>query len=137
MHDGLVPVLDDLKKSLRSAAGTTSKRVTPPTTLPERQDEILKASTVVSLKPAARGAGAENTFLSGKAGQGKTAAAKAELAELEAFADAQDLDLTTVFFSCEESPRATRSRVGSVRTPVARTPMGHPMQKVSTTSGTR
>jgi len=40
-----------------------------PTTLPERQDEILKLRR--SLKPAARGAGAENTFLSGKAGQGR------------------------------------------------------------------
>jgi len=80
-----------------------------PTTLPERQDEILKLRR--SLKPAARGAGAENTFLSGKAGQGKTAAAKAELAELEAFADAQDLDLTTVFFSCEGNLLELHARV--------------------------
>jgi len=107
MHDGLVPVLDD-QKSLRSAARTTSKGHTP-TTLPERQDEILKLRR--SLKPAARGAGAENTFLSGKAGQGKTAAAKAELAELEAFADAQDLDLTTVFFSCEGNLLELHARV--------------------------
>ncbi|WP_323192604.1 hypothetical protein [Halostella sp. PRR32] len=65
-----------------------------PTTLPERQEEILKLRR--SLKPAARGAGAENTFLSGKAGQGKTAAAKAELSELEAFAEAQALDLNSL-----------------------------------------
>jgi len=97
---------------LRSAARiTTSKRVTPPTTLPERQDEILKLRR--SLKPAARGAGAERTrSLSGKAGQ-EDAAAKAGLAELEAFADAQDLDLTTVFFfSCEGiSSSYTHARV--------------------------
>jgi len=99
-----------------------------PTTLPERQDEILKLRR--SLKPAARGAGAENTFLSGKAGQGKTAAAKAELAELEAFADAQDLDLTTVFFSCEGISSSYTLACGLCEELGGENPNGHPMQKV-------
>ncbi|ELZ39121.1 orc1/cdc6 family replication initiation protein [Halorubrum saccharovorum DSM 1137] len=99
-----------------------------PTTLPEREDEILKLRR--SLKPAARGAGAENTFLSGKAGQGKTAAAKAELAELEAFADAQDLDLTTVFFSCEGISSSYTLACGLCEELGGVNPNGHPMQKV-------
>ncbi|SFP96069.1 cell division control protein 6 [Halolamina pelagica] len=99
-----------------------------PTTLPEREDEILKLRR--SLKPAARGAGAENTFLSGKAGQGKTAAAKAELAELEAFAAAQDLDLTTVFFSCEGISSSYTLACGLCEELGGENPNGHPMQKV-------
>ncbi len=99
-----------------------------PTTLPERQEEILKLRR--SLKPAARGAGAENTFLSGKAGQGKTAAAKAELSELEAFAEAQALDLTTVFFSCEGISSSYTLACGLCEKLGGENPNGHPMQKV-------
>jgi len=108
MHDGLVPVLDDLRNLCGRRRGLP-QRGSHPNDATGRQDEILKLRR--SLKPAARGAGAENTFLSGKAGQGKTAAAKAELAELEAFADAQDLDLTTVFFSCEGNLLELHARV--------------------------
>ena len=100
---------------------------TPPS-LPERRDEILKLRR--SLKPAARGAGAENAFLSGKAGQGKTAAAKAELAELEAFAESQDLDLTTVFFSCEGISSSYTLACGLCEELGGGNPNGHPMQKV-------
>ncbi|EMA09543.1 MULTISPECIES: Cdc6/Cdc18 family protein [Haloarcula] len=99
-----------------------------PTTLPERQEEILKLRR--SLKPAARGAGAENTFLSGKAGQGKTAAAKAELAELKAFADAQNLDLTSMFFSCEGITSSYTLACGLCEELGGENPNGHPMQKV-------
>jgi len=99
-----------------------------PTTLPERQNEILKLRR--SLKPAARGAGAENTFLSGKAGQGKTAAAKAELAELESFATAQELDLTTVFFSCEGISSSYTLACGLCEELGGKNPNGHSMQKV-------
>ena len=99
-----------------------------PTTLPERQEEILKLRR--SLKPAARGAGAENTFLSGKAGQGKTAAAKAELAELKAFADAQNLDLTSRFFSCEGITSSYTLACGLCEELGGENPNGHPMQKV-------
>jgi cell division control protein 6 len=99
-----------------------------PTTLPERQEEILKLRR--SLKPAARGAGAENTFLSGKAGQGKTAAAKAELAELKAFADAQNLDLTSMFFLCEGITSSYTLACGLCEELGGENPNGHPMQKV-------
>jgi cell division control protein 6 len=99
-----------------------------PTTLPERREEILKLRR--SLKPAARGAGAENTFLSGKAGQGKTAAAKAELTELESFANAQDLDLTTIFFSCEGISSSYTLACGLCEELGSENPNGHPMQKV-------
>ncbi|OTF01714.1 Cdc6/Cdc18 family protein [Halorubrum sp. SD683] len=99
-----------------------------PTTLPERREEILKLRR--SLKPAARGAGAENTFLSGKAGQGKTAAAKAELSELESFAASQDLDLTTVFFSCEGISSSYTLACGLCEELGSENPNGHPMQKV-------
>lgn len=70
-----------------------------PVHLPERSDEVEKLRR--SLRPAARGVGAENAFLSGKAGQGKTAVAQAELTVLKEFADEQGLKLTTLFFSCE------------------------------------
>jgi len=99
-----------------------------PSTLPERRDEILKLRR--SLKPAARGVGAENAFLSGKAGQGKTAAAKAELAELEAFADAEGLDLTTVLFSCEGITSSYTLACGLCEELGGTNPNGHPMQKV-------
>ncbi len=99
-----------------------------PMTLPEREEEILKLRR--SLKPAARGAGAENTFLSGKAGQGKTAAAKAELAELSAFADGENLDLTTVFFSCEGIASSYTLACGLCEELSGENPNGHSMQKV-------
>jgi cell division control protein 6 len=99
-----------------------------PATLPEREDEILKLRR--SLKPAARGVGAENAFLSGKAGQGKTAAAKAELAELRAFADAEGLDLTTVLFSCEGISSSYTLACGLCEELGGDNPNGHPMQKV-------
>jgi len=105
-----------------------------PTTLPGGKTD-LEASTVVEARN--RGAGAENTFPFGKAGQGKTAAAKAELAELEAFADAQDLDLTTVFFSCEGISSSYTLACGLCENSVARTPMGIRCRRSSTTSGTR
>jgi len=99
-----------------------------PSTLPERRDEILKLRR--SLKPAARGVGAENAFLSGKAGQGKTAAAKAELAELEAFAGAEGLELTTVLFSCEGISSSYTLACGLCEELGGMNPNGHPMQKV-------
>ncbi|WP_284014783.1 Cdc6/Cdc18 family protein [Halobaculum litoreum] len=99
-----------------------------PSTLPERREEILKLRR--SLKPAARGVGAENAFLSGKAGQGKTAAAKAELAELEAFAAAEDLELTTVLFSCEGISSSYTLACGLCEELGGPNPNGHPMQKV-------
>lgn len=99
-----------------------------PSTLPERREEILKLRR--SLKPAARGVGAENAFLSGKAGQGKTAAAKAELAELEAFAEAEDLQLTTVLYSCEGISSSYTLACGLCESLGGRNPNGHPMQKV-------
>jgi len=99
-----------------------------PSTLPERHEEILKLRR--SLKPAARGVGAENAFLSGKAGQGKTAAAKAELAELDAFATAEGLELTTVLFSCEGISSSYTLACGLCEALGGGNPNGHPMQKV-------
>jgi cell division control protein 6 len=99
-----------------------------PSTLPERHDEILKLRR--SLKPAARGVGAENAFLSGKAGQGKTAAAKAELAELQKFAEQEELDLTTVLFSCEGISSSYTLACGLCEELGGENPNGHPMQKV-------
>ncbi|ESP89800.1 Cdc6/Cdc18 family protein [Candidatus Halobonum tyrrellensis] len=99
-----------------------------PTTLPERREEILKLRR--ALKPAARGVGAENAFLSGKAGQGKTAAAKAELGELESFAAAEDLELTAVHFSCEGISSSYTLACGLCERLCDTNPNGHSMQKV-------
>lgn len=52
-----------------------------PEGLPERESEL--ETLHMALMPAARGVGANNVFLYGKAGQGKTAAAEVELEELE------------------------------------------------------
>jgi cell division control protein 6 len=78
-----------------------------PDELPEREREIEDLH--MSLAPAARGVGANNVFLHGKAGQGKTAAAKAKLAELQQHAEqeSEHLDLTTCYISCESHDLST------------------------------
>ena len=84
-----------------------------PEELPERESEL--DSLHMALSPAARGVGANNAFLYGKAGQGKTAAAKKELAELEYHADKESdrLDLTTLYISCESHDLSTSFRAAS------------------------
>jgi cell division control protein 6 len=84
-----------------------------PDELPEREDEL--ESLHMALSPAARGVGANNAFLYGKAGQGKTAAAKTELAELEYHAEEESdhLDLTTLYISCESHDLSTSFRAAS------------------------
>lgn len=72
-----------------------------PDELPERSTELKALHQ--SLAPAARGAGANNVFLYGKAGQGKTATAKAKLRDLHYYAEQESdhLNLTTCYVSCE------------------------------------
>ncbi|WP_336328556.1 Cdc6/Cdc18 family protein [Halovenus sp. HT40] len=84
-----------------------------PDDLPERQEELEELH--MALRPAARGVGANNAFLYGKAGQGKTAAAKRELAELEEHAENESthLDLTTVYISCQSHDLSTTFRSAS------------------------
>lgn len=84
-----------------------------PDDLPERTDEVEDLH--MSLAPAARGVGANNVFLHGKAGQGKTAAAKAKLAELQAHAEKESdhLDLTTAYVSCESHDLSTSYKAAS------------------------
>ncbi|SEO74297.1 cell division control protein 6 [Halorientalis persicus] len=84
-----------------------------PDELPEREDELDNLH--MALSPAARGVGANNAFLYGKAGQGKTAAAKTELAELEYHAEEESdrLDLTTLYISCESHDLSTSFRAAS------------------------
>jgi cell division control protein 6 len=84
-----------------------------PDELPEREDELENLH--MSLSPAARGVGANNAFLYGKAGQGKTAAAKTELAELEYHAEEESdhLDLKTLYISCESHDLSTSFRAAS------------------------
>jgi cell division control protein 6 len=84
-----------------------------PDDLPEREDEIEDLH--MSLAPAARGVGANNVFLHGKAGQGKTAAAKAKLAELRNHAEYESdhLDLTTCYVSCESHDLSTSYKAAS------------------------
>jgi len=84
-----------------------------PDELPERESEL--DSLHMALSPAARGVGANNAFLYGKAGQGKTAAAKKELAELEYHAEKESdhLDLTTLYISCESHDLSTSFRAAS------------------------
>lgn len=84
-----------------------------PDHLPEREDEMEDLH--MSLAPAARGVGANNVFLHGKAGQGKTAAAKAKLAELREHADLESdhLDLTTCYVSCESHDLSTSYKAAS------------------------
>ena len=71
-----------------------------PDDLPERNEELEELH--MALRPAARGVGANNAFIYGKAGQGKTAAAKRELAELEYHAEQESshLDLTIARCTC-------------------------------------
>ncbi|WP_148416521.1 Cdc6/Cdc18 family protein [Haloferax sp. KTX1] len=84
-----------------------------PDDLPERTDEMEDLH--MSLAPAARGVGANNVFLHGKAGQGKTAAAKAKLSELQAHAEEESdhLDLTTAYVSCESHDLSTSYKAAS------------------------
>lgn len=84
-----------------------------PDDLPERKEELDELH--MALRPAARGVGANNSFLYGKAGQGKTAAAKRELAELEYHAEeeSEHLDLTTLYISCESHDLSTTFRAAS------------------------
>jgi cell division control protein 6 len=84
-----------------------------PNELPERSEELEQLH--MALSPAARGVGANNVFLYGKAGQGKTAAAKKELSELEFHADHESdhLNLTTLYISCESHDLSTSFRVAS------------------------
>ena len=84
-----------------------------PDDLPERKEELDELH--MALRPAARGVGANNAFLYGKAGQGKTAAAKRELAELEYHAEEESdhLDLTTLYISCESHDLSTTFRAAS------------------------
>lgn len=84
-----------------------------PNELPERSEELEQLH--MALSPAARGVGANNVFLYGKAGQGKTAAAKKELSELEYHAEHESdhLNLTTLYISCESHDLSTSFRVAS------------------------
>lgn len=84
-----------------------------PDDLPERTDEMDDLH--MSLAPAARGVGANNVFLHGKAGQGKTAAAKAKLAELQDHAEQESdhLNLTTAYVSCESHDLSTSYKAAS------------------------
>lgn len=84
-----------------------------PDDLPERSDEMDDLH--MSLAPAARGVGANNVFLHGKAGQGKTAAAKAKLSELQKHAEQESdhLNLTTCYVSCESHDLSTSYKAAS------------------------
>lgn len=84
-----------------------------PDDLPERETEMEDLH--MSLAPAARGVGANNVFLHGKAGQGKTAAAKAKLAELREHAEKESdhLNLTTCYVSCESHDLSTSYKAAS------------------------
>jgi cell division control protein 6 len=69
----------------------------------------------MALSPAARGVGANNVFLYGKAGQGKTAAVKKELSELQYHAEHESdhLNLTPLYISCESHDISTSFRAAS------------------------
>jgi cell division control protein 6 len=84
-----------------------------PDDLPEREEEMDDLH--MSLAPAARGVGANNVFLHGKAGQGKTAGAKAKLSELldHAEHESNHLDLTTCYVSCESHDLSTSYKAAS------------------------
>lgn len=84
-----------------------------PDDLPERTDEMEDLH--MSLAPATRGVGANNVFLHGKAGQGKTAAAKAKLSELQDHAEQESdhLNLTTAYVSCESHDLSTSYKAAS------------------------
>ena len=84
-----------------------------PDDLPERKGEMDDLH--MSLAPAARGVGANNVFLHGKAGQGKTAAAQAKLSELQHHAEEESdhLNLTTCYVSCESHDLSTSYKAAS------------------------
>ena len=84
-----------------------------PDELPERSEELDQLH--LALSPAARGVGANNVFLYGKAGQGKTAAVKKELSELQYHAEqeSEHLDLTALYISCESHDISTSFRAAS------------------------
>lgn len=72
-----------------------------PDTLPEREEKLDKLK--ISLAPAAREVGAKNVFIKGKAGQGKTEAARLELRRLKHHAETEsaNLDVTTLYLSLD------------------------------------
>jgi cell division control protein 6 len=72
-----------------------------PEELPERKKELKQLEDAFA--PATRGVGADNVFLYGKAGQGKTAAATFAVNELQYHADHESdiLDLSVFSISCE------------------------------------
>lgn len=77
-----------------------------PESLPERESEVDKIYRALS--KAAKGIGAKNLLVFGKAGQGKTAGVKYELNNLKEWAETEgSLDLTTVYISLEAADVST------------------------------
>lgn len=77
-----------------------------PESLPERNDEIDRIYRALS--KAAKGIGAKNMLVFGKAGQGKTAGVKYELNNLREFAEEEgSLDLTIIYLSLESADLST------------------------------
>ena len=83
-----------------------------PDSLPEREDEIDRIYQALS--KAAKGIGAKNLLVFGKAGQGKTAGVKYELDRLKEFAEKESsLDLTIVYLSLETAEISTTFQMAS------------------------
>lgn len=77
-----------------------------PDSLPERDAEIDRIHRALS--KAAKGIGAKNMLVFGKAGQGKTAGVKYELSNLQRFAENEEtLDLTIIYLSLESADLST------------------------------
>ncbi|MDS0243136.1 MULTISPECIES: orc1/cdc6 family replication initiation protein [unclassified Haloferax] len=101
-----------------------------PETLPERTEQLDELYN--ALEPASRGIGAQNVFLYGKAGQGKSATAKVELGQLQHYAEheANDLDLTVVELSCEDLAGSYQVTCRIVKELTGEHPNGHPTDVV-------
>lgn len=101
-----------------------------PDELPEREDELSQIHSV--LEPAARGQSPLNAFIYGKTGQGKTAAMKVKLRQLQEFANGRkEVSITSINLSCNnltKSYHVAAHLLKTLREPGAAVPRGHDLQ---------
>lgn len=100
-----------------------------PDDLPERENELTQLGHALS--PALNGAPPKNAFLTGKTGQGKTAASRFILNQFrERAEEVDDLDLTTIFQTCAGHSSSYQLACDLVEQQTGQNPNGHPKRKV-------
>ncbi|MFC6727961.1 Cdc6/Cdc18 family protein [Natronoarchaeum mannanilyticum] len=87
-----------------------------PTELPEREDELSELH--MALRPVTMGGTPHNCLIYGPTGQGKTVGVELKTAQLENWAEENDVDLTTVHVrckGCDSSYHVLRQLVKDIR----------------------